>query len=104
MTNEPKPLGLRRWPATPLNRVGLFLLLVGCLASAAPAQTSQPGTVLFENVRVFDGKSAQLPEPSSVLVRGNRIEKISNGPIPVDRSGATSCIRAMRRSMMPGLY
>jgi len=103
MTNEPKPLGLRRWPATPLNRVGLFLLLVGCLASAAPAQTSQPGTVLFENVRVFDGKSAQLSEPTNVLVRGNRIEKISNGPIPVDRSGATTIIRGSGRTLMPGL-
>jgi hypothetical protein len=37
--------------------------------------------VLFENVRIFDGKSDTLSEPSNVLVRGNLIEEISLGLI-----------------------
>ena len=53
----------------------------------AQASTSAPasGTVtLFENVRIFDGKSAALSAPSNVLVRGNVIERISTQPIAVD--------------------
>src|SRR5262245_29549197 len=90
--------------ATPLNKIIVFLLLfLGCLASAAPVQNSQPSAVLFENVRIFDGKSERLSEPANVLVRGNKIEKISDSPIPVDRSGATSIINGAGRTLMPGL-
>jgi hypothetical protein len=32
---------------------------------------------LFENVRIFDGRSDALSGPSNVLIRGNKIEKIS---------------------------
>ena len=35
---------------------------------------------LFQNVRIFDGKSATLSAPSNVLVRGNKIETISTNP------------------------
>ena len=30
-----------------------------------------PSAILFQNVRVFDGKSSQLSSPSHVLIRGN---------------------------------
>ncbi len=36
-----------------------------------------PSETLFRNVRVFDGKSARLSDPSHVLVRGNVIESVS---------------------------
>jgi imidazolonepropionase-like amidohydrolase len=89
---------------TPLNKLVVsFLLFVGCLASAAPFQDPQSSTVLFENVRVFDGKSGQLSGPTNVLVRGNKIEKISPAPIPVDRSGNTRIINGGGRTLMPGL-
>ena len=53
----------RRRLATPLGKlIVLSLFIFGCLASAAPAQDSQPGAVLFEDVRVFDGKSTGLLE------------------------------------------
>ena len=44
-----------------------------CAATlSAPAQTAPPPHVtLFQNVRVFDGKSSQLSSPSHVLIRGN---------------------------------
>jgi imidazolonepropionase-like amidohydrolase len=79
------------------------LVLGCCFTSAALAQNSQPTTVLFENVRLFDGKSAQLSGPTNVLVRGNKIEKISTAPIPVDRSGNTRIINGGGRTLMPGL-
>lgn len=75
------------------------------LAQKAPeAPGSAPSAVtLFQNVRVFDGKSAQLSAPSHVLVRGNQIERISTSPIPVDRSATTSIIDGGGRTLMPGL-
>jgi len=90
----------------PMNRLVVsFLLLVGCLASAAPRQDPQdpqPGAVLFEDVRIFDGKSAQLSGPTNVLVRGNKIATISTAPIQVDGS-ATRRIEGVGRTLMPGL-
>src|ERR1700730_17732829 len=34
------------------------------------------GATLFQNVRIFDGKSEVLSAPSNVLVKGNTIERI----------------------------
>jgi imidazolonepropionase-like amidohydrolase len=79
------PVG-RRWLAA-------VLALGFCTAASAD-------DVLFENVRIFDGKSAALSAPSNVLVKGNVIERISPGPIEV--------VDALRiagngRTLMPGL-
>ena len=94
----------RRRLATPLSKlVVLSLFIFGWLVSAAPAQDSQPSAVLFKDVRVFDGKSAGLSGPTNVLVRGNKIEKISTAPIPVDRTSNTRIINGGGRTLMPGL-
>lgn len=83
--------------------LGTLLLLAGPAAAAAPAQLPPPTTVLFEDVRVFDGKSDALSGPMNVLVHGNLIEKISAAPIPTDRSALTRIIRGEGRTLMPGL-
>jgi imidazolonepropionase-like amidohydrolase len=67
------------------------------------AQDSASQVTLFQNVRIFDGKSTLLSEPSNVLVRGNRIEKISTELIPTDRRGDTKLIDCEGRTLMPGL-
>lgn len=67
------------------------------------AQDVQPTVVLFQNVRVFDGKSGTLSGPSNVLVRGDKIERISTAPIPTDRSAKTQIIEGSGRTLMPGL-
>src|SRR5215467_11592860 len=67
------------------------------------AQDVQPTIVLFQNVRIFDGKSGTLSGPSNVLVRGNKIERISTDPIPTDRSATTVLIDGGGRTLMPGL-
>lgn len=59
--------------------------------------------ILFENVRIFDGKSEQLSEPRNVLVQGSKIEKISAEAIPTDRSANTIIIKGGGRTLMPGL-
>ena len=65
-----------------------------------PASTLTTST-LFKNVRIFNGTGAQLSAPSFVLVRGNRIEKISATPISSDAD--TSVLDGGGRTLMPGL-
>jgi imidazolonepropionase-like amidohydrolase len=69
-------------------------LVLGLCATAAADD------VLFENVRIFDGKGAALSAPSNVLVQGNVIARISISPI--DAEGA-QLIAGNGRTLMPGL-
>lgn len=69
-------------------------------SNSAPADGA---ATLFENVRIFDGKSNALTAPRNVLVRGNRIERISADPIPADQGADTVIIDGGGRTLMPGL-
>ena len=64
---------------------------------------SLDGVVLFQNVRVFNGKSSELSAPTNVLVRGNKIEKITTDDIPTEQSPDTTIIDGNGRTLMPGL-
>jgi imidazolonepropionase-like amidohydrolase len=84
----------------------MTLLAASYLPTRAEAESgaSPPqSTVLFQNVRIFDGKSAALSAPSNVLVRGNKIEKISTGPILIDNTPNVTTIDGQGRTLMPGL-
>jgi imidazolonepropionase-like amidohydrolase len=75
---------------------------------AAPGSEPQvtsgsKGATLFQNVRIFDGKSTALSAPSNVLVKGNIIERISVTPIAVDANADVRVIAAGGRVLMPGL-
>jgi imidazolonepropionase-like amidohydrolase len=61
------------------------------------------GATLFQNVRIFDGKSAALSAPSNVLVKGNVIERISVDPITFETNANVHIIAANGRVLMPGL-
>ena len=93
-------------------RFALFflVLLTSFTHSSLSAQSTDegspqmpPSAILFQNVRIFDGKNAALSAPSNVLVRGNKIERISTAPIPIDRSAATQVIEGNGLTLMPGL-
>src|SRR5689334_7531575 len=77
--------------------------LVATAFWAASADAQEPSVVVFDNVRIFDGAHPQLSAPSSVLIRGNIIEKISTGSIPGDRRADTKIIAGGGRVLMPGL-
>ena len=85
------------------------LALAGtCAAQSAPvaAAASAPATrpvpvTLFQDVRVYDGKGSTLSGPANVLVRGNRIERVSSAPIATDPSFVV--IAGNGRTLMPGL-
>ncbi len=79
---------------------GVCLLNTAALAQQLSAEP--PARTLFENVRIFDGKSDALSESMNVLVSGNTIEKISKDPISFDRA-STTIIAGAGRTLMPGL-
>jgi imidazolonepropionase-like amidohydrolase len=60
-------------------------------------------TTLFQNVRIFDGRSSVLSAPSNVLVKSGAIERISVNPIAVDANANVRIIAAGGRVLMPGL-
>lgn len=95
---------LARWGRATAASVLLLAALATGPAQPGLAQQPQPadgGPTLFQNVRIFDGKSATLSGPSSVLVRGNTIERIAPGAIAPD--AGTRVIDGGGRVLMPGL-
>ena len=70
---------------------------------AEPDPPAPRSTALFQDVRIFDGKSGSLSAPSNVLVRGNKIEKISTDRIQIDNIGDAITINGGGRTLMPGL-
>jgi len=81
----------------------LSLMALG-LASAVHPQdnpSASGGTTLFQNVRIFDGKNSSLSAPSSVLIKGNVIERIST--VPIDAEPGMTVIAGGGRTLMPGL-
>ena len=77
---------------------GLLVFMVGLPATAQESSTATQ--VLFRNVRVFDGVSDSLSEPTNVLVEGNMIASLS--PDATARSGAT-IIEGDAQVLMPGM-
>ncbi|MFO1352495.1 MAG: amidohydrolase family protein [Gammaproteobacteria bacterium] len=75
------------------------MIQLAVLISPAYAQAPK-NTVLFQDVRIFDGRADHLTESLNVLVEGNKIAKISQAPISAD--GAT-VINGGGRTLMPGL-
>jgi imidazolonepropionase-like amidohydrolase len=65
--------------------------------------TLASGATLFQNVRIFDGKSATLSAPSNVLVKDNTIARISVSPITIEANANVRVISADGRVLMPGL-
>jgi imidazolonepropionase-like amidohydrolase len=71
--------------------------------SEAPTIPVNRGETLFQNVRIFDGKSDALSAPSNVLIKGNTIERISTSPITVDKDVDVRVVAGDGRVLMPGL-
>ncbi|MCP3466182.1 amidohydrolase family protein [Bradyrhizobium sp. CCGUVB23] len=80
----------------------VFVLLVAIgvsLVASRPAQAQQNSAVLFQNVRIFDGRNSALSSPFNVLIRNGKIEKISAAPLTAD----ARAIDGGNRVLMPGL-
>jgi imidazolonepropionase-like amidohydrolase len=70
-------------------------------AAEAAVPASPESSVLFRNVRIFNGVDPELQAASNVLVRGNRIAQISADDIPSE--AGTTVIDGTGRTLMPGL-
>ena len=81
----------------------IVVALMCGLAALLNAQAPPVSVTVVKNVRIFDGKSGRLSGLSNVLVRGNRIERISVTPIATDRRADTVLIDGGGRTLMPGL-
>lgn len=86
-----------------LGQSGLAQTDLEIQAESPPPALAAAATTLFQNVRIFDGKSAVLSAPSDVLIRGNTIERVSASPITVDESAGIRVFSADGRVLMPGL-
>jgi len=84
---------------------GVWGVILGLAIAGTPSivTAQQTSVVYISNVRIFDGRSAQLSGPKNVLVRGNKIERISAEPLPTDRRADTVLIDGGGRTLMPGL-
>lgn len=87
-----------------------FLLGAGAMGLAlagaalpARAQSQQPKATLFENVRIFDGKSETLSPPANVMVVGNLITSLSQSNIAVPPDAILTRVQGGGRTLMPGL-
>jgi imidazolonepropionase-like amidohydrolase len=91
----------------PHRLLASILMLVALLvADSLPGEAqqmpaAQNQAILFQNVRIFNGKSPTLSAPSSVLVQGNQIARISTGPIAAE--AGMRVIDGGGRTLMPGL-
>ncbi|MCM5527361.1 amidohydrolase family protein [Parasegetibacter sp. NRK P23] len=77
----------------------LFCLLLLVITMSASSQETK--SILFEKVRVFNGRSAVVSEPMYVLVNGNTIQKIS--AVPIDVATDAVKINGEGKVLMPGL-
>src|ERR1700730_11044918 len=68
---------------------------------AAPRQEGGMTSVLFTNVRIFDGTGA-LAYPGEVLVQGNRISRIARGARALPTAGVAT-VDGGGATLMPGL-
>jgi len=83
----------------------LSSMLVLCSANVQTQaqQAPQPASVIFENVRIFNGTSDQLSAPSNVLIMGNVITAISTTPITAPPETSVTTIQGNGHTLMPGL-
>ncbi|MBB4196707.1 hydrolase [Rhodoblastus sphagnicola] len=108
---DPRLVTFTHRATTELSRRG-FVIGAGAVAGAlslgetptpARAQPAKPSAILFENVRIFDGKADRLSGPSYVLVVGNLIQTISAAPIAAPADATLIRIDGKGRTLTPGL-
>lgn len=80
-----------------------ILILCSANVPAQVQQVAQPASVIFENVRIFNGTSDQLSAPSNVLIMRNVVTAISTTPIAAPPETSVTRIQGNGRTLMPGL-
>jgi len=100
------PSMLRPYPNAFPIVVVLFLVLMPLTGWTQQTESPIPEeapVVLFRNVRIFTGNSSTLSVPSSVLVRGNVIARISSGSTGIALEPGWTVVEGNGNTLMPGL-
>jgi imidazolonepropionase-like amidohydrolase len=84
-----------------LTRFAAAAALLFGLQAPTFAQPAPAASVLFQNVRVFDGKGGALSGAMNVLVTGGKIARVSAAAITPNAQ--TTLIAGQGRTLMPGL-
>jgi imidazolonepropionase-like amidohydrolase len=77
--------------------------MIGAAQAQAPISPTGEAVTIFENVRIFDGRSERLSPPSNVLIAGNVIRTISAGALADPPGTAVTRLAGGGRTLMPGL-
>lgn len=77
-----------------------FLGFTSTVLADSP-KSGDESEILFQNVQIFDGKSLKVTSPMNVLIRGNKIQQISQSNIP--SSAHTQIINGNQKVLIPGL-
>ena len=83
--------------------IALVAVAVGVSGLARAAQESAPRLTLISNVDIFDGQTETLLKSRHVLVKGNRIETVSDEPLAVIQTDNVTMIDGGGRVLMPGM-
>lgn len=91
----------------PLISALAFLALCAlCFASDGSAAEKTPSrkesSVLFRNVRIFNGRDPALSPPSDVMIEGNKIGRVTSAGEIIPPPG-TEIVEGEGRTLMPGL-
>ena len=88
---------------TLLSSFAQVIVLAAMALAVSTGRAAEPASpeVLFRDVRVFDGRSATLSGPTTVLVRGNTIAAVGAGAVA--SSPVAMIIDGGGRTLMPGL-
>lgn len=81
----------------------VIVIAIALLTKTALAQGQPASSILFENVRIFNGTADKLSPPSNVLVVDNKIKTISPSTITDGLTANTTKINGNGRVLMPGL-
>lgn len=93
-------LSRRGFMAGMATSVASFGVQAGAAAQSQPAPLEGPRSILFTNVRLFDGISPTLRDSAQVLIEGNTIKSVRQGH---DAAQAAETIDCGGRVLMPGL-
>src|SRR4030095_5312145 len=94
---------LKLWARGCMKFTAFVTILGICILGLAQQPPAAGNATLFLNVRVFDGKSSVLSPSSSVLVKGNSIERGAPPAIDAGPIGSVTVVNGGGRVLMPGL-
>src|SRR5262245_45458484 len=81
-------------------RAVVSLVLIQTVLNAAEPTSSTSAPIVIKNARLFDGKSDKLVDDTTLVIVGNKIDKLGKN---ISAPAQATVIDAGGRTLMPGL-